>query len=731
MAVENQPNTNSAPWTRVIILIIALAAAIAISKSLTGSFVPTTPKESAVFQSSLLLIVLGSALLEHKFTRPADSVVNALGGVVTLVTVYAHAPRAMWWIVFLYCIAVFILALTCVVVSTGPEITGWKKTVADRTYRPAVYFGQARMLHSVVFLFAVLALYGARSREAAVLVVYWGIYIAVWPLQIPRLLTALRRPDHPPRSLGKVVRREWPDLIRVDLRPGVEWSQESAYLFQDAEGHQHLVVPLYKQLRDQQAVATALHVEYGGDPVSGLTSGHIYEAPKGASPDAASLNRALGADDTSRLLGFVVEDSRIGTIRFETWRPNLCHEGLLVWCRVAGQKVFYQITQGLTREEALESDRLGSQTAVAAQVGILDTQRGFVKCDWLPTMNTPVFSEAPDFGGDVKPVDGDFVYGTVPGTALRVAGPFIRTLDFHTAILGVTGSGKTELAFELIRHAAERGVKVICIDLTARYEGRLNDLEPRNLSLSAATTAELSAKLFAVETGTYGAGAEKKALNDLRSTLYKDITSKIETFLTSEGAGDRVGLLTLNEISNTQATLVVTELYMTCLLNYAKDHPESPETLVVVEEAHTVMPEPSTMGLGDYNSKGLVSKIAQIALQGRKYRVGLLVIAQRTATVSKNVLTQCNTVIALTSFDETTAGFLANVYGRTYADALRDLPQLHAVVFGKGVRSQRPIIVNIPYDPAKDEEGSMAEQWPLEATAPNERQGSPVPHRAG
>jgi len=41
------------------------------------------------------------------------------------------------------------------------------------------------------------------------------------------------------------------------------------------------------------------------------------------------------------------------------------------------------------------------------------------------------------------------------------------------------------------------------------------------------------------------------------------------------------------------------------------------------------------MGLGDFDSRGLVGKISQIALQGRKYGIGLLVISQRTATVVK------------------------------------------------------------------------------------------------
>lgn len=160
---------------------------------------------------------------------------------------------------------------------------------------------------------------------------------------------------------------------------------------------------------------------------------------------------------------------------------------------------------------------------------------------------------------------------------------------------------------------------------------------------------------------------------------------------------------------------------MTCLLHFAKDNAQCPRILIVVEEAHTVMPEPSTMGLGDFSSRGLVAKIAQIALQGRKYRVGLLVVAQRTATVSKSVLTQCNTVISFTCFDDTSLGFLKNIFGEAHTELIPNLPPLSAVIFGKGVRSERPIIVQIPFSKEKSE-FSLKQA----ATAPSAATASPA-----
>lgn len=702
--MDNGNTDYVAPWSRVAILAGTLLAGGFLSWLLTGHIVPTEPRQSVIFQSGLLLVVLGSAVIEHKFTRPADSVVNSLTGIVALITVYAPAPKLAWWLVFGYCALVFLLSIACTVASTGPDAAGWQANLAAKTFDPSVKLGQSRLLHSIVFLFGVFAFYGTGTHTTAILVCFWGFFMAIWPLRLPQFLSGLRSRASTPAALGQVVRREWPNLVRVELRANVEWTQQRAALYQDADGTQHLVVPLYKQVRDQEALATGLLVPYSGEKVDGFRSGYVYEHAADPAATQELITETLGASSASHLIGLVIEDSRIGSIRFETWREDMCREGLLVWCTVAGDKVYYQITEGLTREESLESDRLGSQLAVSAQMGRLEEGKGFVKSDWLPTMNTPVFAEEETFGADQSAaISGDFVYGTVPGTSLEVGGPFVDSLDFHTAILGVTGSGKTELAFDLIRHSVDREVKVICIDLTARYAGRLDDLDPQNLSIADETADDLGQKLLAVETGTYGAGAEKEALNSLREQMYADVSEKIKAFLSTKDDANRVGLITLDEISNTKATLFITELYMTCLLRYARANADCPQTLVVVEEAHTVMPETATMGLGDYDSRGLVSKISQIALQGRKYGVGLLVVAQRTATVSKTVLTQCNTIISLNCFDETTTGFLSNVFGRPHAEAIRDLPHLHAVVFGKGVRSERPIIVEIPFDPKKEQ----------------------------
>ena len=145
-------NSPVSPWVRVAILLAATAILGFISHRLTGSVLPIDAKEALVFQNALLLIVLGSALLEHHYTKPADSVINSLMGLLTLLTVYGEAPKWPWRLVVGYCLLVFFFSTICVTVSSTSRETGWRAKLAQFTYRPSVILGSSRVLFTVVFL---------------------------------------------------------------------------------------------------------------------------------------------------------------------------------------------------------------------------------------------------------------------------------------------------------------------------------------------------------------------------------------------------------------------------------------------------------------------------------------------------------------------------------------------------------------------------------------------------
>ena len=311
-------------------------------------------------------------------------------------------------------------------------------------------------------------------------------------------------------------------------------------------------------------------------------------------------------------------------------------------------------------------------------------------------MNAPVFLIA---GGEVaEPSEesdrDDLQLGVIPNSNIPVHASLADMIEYHTAILGVTGMGKTELAFDVIRHAHAAGVKVFCVDFTGEYKPRLADLEPQDLGLETAKATELQERLFDVEEGAYAAGDEKQALRQFIGEIAPDVKEQITEFLEPDGAA--LGIFDLEEIANTKATLRATELYISSIFGWARKNKRRRQILLVLEEAHTVIPEFNLYSRDRVETGAVVGRMGQIALQGRKYGVGILLISQRTALVSKTLLSQCNTVISFAMHDETGLNYLSNVFSSEHVRAIPNLAFLQAVGFGKAIKSSRPIIFQIP-----------------------------------
>lgn len=154
--------------------------------------------------------------------------------------------------------------------------------------------------------------------------------------------------------------------------------------------------------------------------------------------------------------------------------------------------------------------------------------------------------------------------------------------------------------------------------------------------------------------------------------------------------------LELPDLVNTTAILEYTKYFFKVIFDMAKNNETNDKKiLIVIEEAHTIIPEWNFMGSNDKTSQSVINTISQIALQGRKYDIGFMIIGQRTANISKTILTQCNTMICFQAFDDTNFNFLGNYIGKDLAISLPSLKKYHAVVSGKAIKSNLPLIVDI------------------------------------
>ena len=192
--------------------------------------------------------------------------------------------------------------------------------------------------------------------------------------------------------------------------------------------------------------------------------------------------------------------------------------------------------------------------------------------------------------------------------------------------------------------------------------------------------------------------ADRNYVNELEKQIVNHIKNKLRDFINIEHTNN-ICLFELQELSNTEVSLEYTKFFFKALFDLAKDENMfsiDKKGCIVLEEAHTVIPEWNTAGGNDKTSSKLTNTIAQIALQGRKYNIGLMVIAQRTANISKTILTQCNTIISFKQLDNTSRDFLINHFGEEFVKVLPNLKFRQAVIAGKALISDMPIMFKVP-----------------------------------
>jgi hypothetical protein len=415
--------------------------------------------------------------------------------------------------------------------------------------------------------------------------------------------------------------------------------------------------------------------------------------------DRDKLKKDLKIDD---FVGVVTDGSNIGKIKFEySKKTDDLQEGDLLELVIGKETLFYQVVNGFTQTEKLEArNETGFIEGEAIQLGKWQGEKlSFQKFGWVPTINTAIFK------ADTSKIEVEeysypyYQLGVIPNTKLPSVINLNEAVSHHMALLGVTGSGKSYLAREIITELNNNDTKVICIDFNNEFVQELNPIPESVISDEESKKIFTEIETLNTELAKFENQQDKSKITTSKKNIYNSFKNEIKEFLESEKK--EIKIFELPEISNNRNSLDYTRYFFDTLFKLVKEYQQSnnPKKIsVVLEEAHTIIPEWNFAGTSDKTSQSLVNNIGQIALQGRKYGIGFLVIAQRTANVSKTVLTQCNTVICFQAFDDTSIGFLGNYIGRDLVQTLPNLQPFHAVVTGKAIKSNIPMIIDLTRD---------------------------------
>jgi len=684
--------------TRLIFLGLSLIVLISVGRYVTNDF--NFLLNDFWFTSGFLLLILLSLIDQPHFSKDSNVFINAVTAGISLLLVPIDFRN---WIFYVFLGITFYLSISSYALMwvRNKDLPNENKFIQfiSKINRE---IGKPQTLFSAFFLWGALTKFGVNSDGFNTLLLYWVIFMLLNLPSLAKIINSLFEKSETKKqdsAIGTIFGVQSKNTFLVKLFSD---RKETIKLFDFVEFQYS--IDENKQIRKGMILDTYLLNEQQWIKV--LTTSEINSIFENKSifekHTEDIIYKIKSVPDTKYLdtfAGIVTENSTIGKVKFIYNSKASIQEGQLIEIKVGNDKksVFYQIVEGITKIEQLENKNESALIiGEAIQLGTWNQEKvRFEQFGWVPEINSPVYitSNIPD----VHIEEGELQIGNIPNTNFPVIINKDLALTHHTAVLGVTGTGKSVFSRNLIReYLKDETIKVICIDFTGEYKNKFNDLNPVQI-VSDADNETLYSTFSWVsnELEKFGNQQDKDRLLKADEYIKKTLNDSIETFFKT--AESRISIFELPDVSNTANILEYTRQLFKSLFNLAKSKKcFGHKVCVVLEEAHTIIPEWNFVGIADKSSQSLLNSIAQIALQGRKYDVGLLVIAQRTANVSKTVLTQCNTIISFQEFDKTSSEFLSNYFGQGIANILPNLKFRQAIAAGKALKSNVPMIFEVP-----------------------------------
>lgn len=689
---------------RIILFAIVLGLLFVVFKLSIGDWIPE-PSYLVVIFVALIMLSFVTLFLEHFFTTPTDVLASTISILLLLSPLHNQLSKlGIWYKIFFgYNLLLLLTSLIALLfLDISKASTSLQNRVSSQLKRFSTSFGNGRFLYVCLFFLTLVFYVDSQSNLFLWLSGYAALIILVDPKRFA--LGFMTKEQQRGSDIGEIFSIQSKNTFLAKLyRERVPVKRFDCVEFSYAiGGHERpfkgLIIDTYHLNEEQWAKVLSC------ETICSVTEAHA-DTRKFKDNTVYKVQTCQNADFLDRFVGVVIDKSYIDKVRFEYGSRAPVFKGDLLETQIDETTVLYQVVQGFTDIEPLEKKNEASIiVGEAVQLGVWnDERRAFEKYGWVPEINSPVL-----LASQIEPPEpetGEEQIGTIPNTNYPILMNVSDAIKHHIAIVGITGSGKSVFARNLVREIIPTGIKVICVDFTNEYGTKFQDLQPKQVisderdgdSGNSPQDQIFSAvDVLTLELSRFKNQQNASLITEKENLIHELFFTSIQNFLQSDT--DMLSLFELPDVSNTTAIFEFTRWFFKVLFEIAKRHNNFGKRLcIVLEEAHTVVPEWNFNAAGwDKHAGALVNSISQVALQGRKFNVGFVVIAQRTANVSKTVLTQCNSIIAFQQFDNTSRDFLANHMGTEMVDALPGLEFRQAIAVGKGFRTGIPIIFEVP-----------------------------------
>lgn len=682
---------------RLVLFLIELVALFVVAQICTGNCIVAL--SDLWFSSGLLMLILLSLIDQPFFSKDANIFVNGVTSFLALLLVTPNNRDYIFWIFF--GIVIYLLVSSYVLMWLRKNPLNEEKKVIQFLSRFNRFIGKPQVLFSAFFLWSAVLQFGISNKDFIPIFWYWLIVVLLDTTSFAKFIAELftkKKEEISSSAIGTILGVQGRNVLLVKLFPLSQRKTVSIFetveflLKSNKKAGKGIIIESYLLNEEQWAKILINSVElnksledFGNNGKMSEDIVYKLDLPK---------DKKIQFLDT--FIGLIYENSDIEKINFVYDSKIDIESGMLIEVHQRDKKIIYQIFNGITRQELLEAKNKSDMIlGTALQLGIWDEKNNrFEKYGWVPAINTPVHLASTPKLSKVK--NGIIELGKVPNTNFPVLMDIDTAITHHMAVLGVTGTGKSFFVREKLikEYVSKSNRKIFIIDFTGEHKKKICNLTP---FISTDVEKEIYKNFDTINTEMekFADKRDKEKLSASKQYIVSTMRTAIESFLKSE---EKIKIIELPDVQNSQNIFDFTRVLFKQIFSIAKgnlDKPNSPQLCIVLEEAHTIIPEWNFASESNKNSQATMNAISQIALQGRKYNVGLLVIAQRTANVSKTVLTQYNSIISFTEYDKTSIDFLANYYGEEIASILPTLKFRQAVAAGKAFASTVPMIFEV------------------------------------
>ena len=708
---------------RIIVAFIYIVLMAIIFLLLGGSLFDINEDTSIWFYSGAILLILGTYVIEPFFTKPTDSIANAISALLALIALTNKNNLVAYTFIFYYVIVIFLISVISIFFKDKPTKIG------SIFYWLVKYFGSAKLIFSLIYLSAAYSYFTKNIPMLIFASVFWVciIFFDIVGITIKKIygLFSTIKEKGKYEYLGKAIE------CRGEKQFTIELAKESNFKIKkggiiclklNMDYNLAMITDIKRLLYKDVIYINLLYYsenntikikpeEIGIDSIKSVFLNELDAIHIKIDYVSKDIQQLILENDfylkNNDFIGYVDVGSNINTVNFSIIDDlNLVKEGSIITVDINGESTLFQVINGTIKKEDIDrNNEIGFIQGVARKLGKYDfNTKELNAVKWLPKPYEPIYYYKTDDIDDQELKQfADTSIGRLPGTKMGIPIKDSNSLvTYNTAILGILGIGKSCLAFELIKKLIEKDIKVICIDITDQYYTELIGYISKSQIKNELN--QMALDLLNSNCDNHGGPSAPSSWGNLNS--YSEyLESEIKSFLESNNkifilnpdkhnvkkALSNFNIQELTDVSIVEKTKIISQN----ILDYYKEkgQTDNAKCMIVYEEAHSLIPESNAVS--DNGDRTNVNATAKVILQGRKYGLGCLVVTQRTAHVTKSILNQCNTIFALRIFDDTGKTFLENYLGKDYTELLPVLDERHAIVIGKGLRLKQPVVIQL------------------------------------